>query len=137
MRLADLREIVVDLEVDAGGEEREAFEHTLDVRVFALVGLELQPGGDLGILLGKLDAPFSGCKSARARSRPGGRHAWGWSLVKTTRRGRGVIEARRRCPGVLLARATSIESSFYTMAGSVAFNGVQGGSFQIFAGVSC
>ena len=55
-RLGDFGELVVDLEVDAGGEEGEGFEHTLDMRVFALIGLEHEAGGYLGILGGELDA---------------------------------------------------------------------------------
>ena len=54
--LGDLREIVVDLEVHAGGEKGEALEQALDVRILALVGLELQPRGDLGIPPGELRA---------------------------------------------------------------------------------
>ena len=52
-RFADLGEIVVDLEVHARGEEGEAFEQALDVRVGALVGLEQQARRDLGVALGE------------------------------------------------------------------------------------
>ncbi len=52
----DFGKFVVDLEVHARGQKREGFEQPLDVRVFAFVGFEVQPRGDLGVLLGKLRA---------------------------------------------------------------------------------
>ena len=53
-RLGDLRELVVDLEVDARREKRERLDQPLDVRILALAALEQQPAGDLRVLLGEL-----------------------------------------------------------------------------------
>ncbi len=39
-RLRNLGKIVVDLQMNPRGEEREAFEQPLDMRIFALGGLE-------------------------------------------------------------------------------------------------
>jgi hypothetical protein len=55
-RLADLRELVVELEVHARGEEGEALQHPLHVRVLGLAGLQQQAAGDLRVLLGELGA---------------------------------------------------------------------------------
>ena len=55
-RLGDLRELVIDLEVDTGGEERERLQQPFDVGIFAFVRLEVQARRDLRILLGKLRA---------------------------------------------------------------------------------
>ena len=54
--LGDLREIVVDLEMDARGEKREPLEQPLDVGILALVGLELEARRHLGIPPGELRA---------------------------------------------------------------------------------
>ena len=53
-RFRDLRELVVDLEAHARREEREGLEKPFDVRVLALVRLELQAGRDLRVLVGEL-----------------------------------------------------------------------------------
>jgi len=42
-RFADFREVIVDLEMDPGGEEGERFQQALDVRVGAAVRLEQEP----------------------------------------------------------------------------------------------
>ena len=55
-RLGNLRELVVDFEMDAGGEEGEGFEEALDVRIVALIGFEDETAGDLGIFLSELGA---------------------------------------------------------------------------------
>ena len=39
-RLGELGELIIDFEVDAGGEKSKAFEHALDVGILALVSLE-------------------------------------------------------------------------------------------------
>ncbi len=51
--IGDLRELVVELLVDAPGEERERLDHPLDVRVLAGVALDQQARGDLGIAIGE------------------------------------------------------------------------------------
>ncbi len=53
-RFRDLRELVVDLEAHARREEGEGLEEALDVRVLALVRLELQAGRDLRVLVREL-----------------------------------------------------------------------------------
>ena len=53
-RFRDLGELVVDLEAHARREEREGLEKPFDVRVLALVRLELQAGRDLRVLVGEL-----------------------------------------------------------------------------------
>ena len=55
-RLGHLGKLVVDLQVNARGQESEGFQQPLDVRVLALIGLEVEAGGDLGILLAELRA---------------------------------------------------------------------------------
>lgn len=55
-RAGDFGKFVVDLEMDARREKREGFEHALDVRVFALIGLDEEARGDLGVLAGKFRA---------------------------------------------------------------------------------
>ena len=49
-RFGDSGKFVVDLQMDARGEKREGFEHALDVRVFALIGLESRREAILGYL---------------------------------------------------------------------------------------
>src|SRR4051812_17912826 len=58
-RLGDLWQIVGDAQLQPSGEEREAFEQALDVRIFAASRLELQPPRDLRISLGELGAQAS------------------------------------------------------------------------------
>ncbi len=55
-RLCDFGELVIDLEVDAGGQECEGFDQAFDVRVFALIGFEDKARSNLGILAGELHA---------------------------------------------------------------------------------
>src|ERR1035438_3523609 len=55
-RFADLRKIVVDAPMDAGGQQREAFQEPIDMRVVAAIRIEQKPPGDLGILARKLSA---------------------------------------------------------------------------------
>ena len=52
--LGDLREIIVDAQMHARRQQRERFDHPLDVGIFATVGFQQQPGGDLGMLVGEL-----------------------------------------------------------------------------------
>jgi len=49
-RFGDLRKLVVELLVDARGEERERLDQPLDVRVFADLAFHLQPRRDLRVL---------------------------------------------------------------------------------------
>src|SRR3546814_17894105 len=53
-RLGDLREFVVELLVDAPGQERERLDHALDVRIFAGVAFMQQPRCDLRVAPGEL-----------------------------------------------------------------------------------
>src|SRR5690606_39826029 len=55
-RFAELGEVVVDAQVYARGQEREALEQPLDVRVVALVGLELEPRRHLRVAAPELRA---------------------------------------------------------------------------------
>jgi hypothetical protein len=57
--LGDLGKLVVDFEMDAGGEEGEGFEEALDVRIVALIGFEDETAGDLGIFLSELGAELA------------------------------------------------------------------------------
>ena len=54
--LRDFREIVVQPEVNAGGQQRHRFDQPLHVRILAAVRLEQQPRRHLGILLGEFRA---------------------------------------------------------------------------------
>ena len=54
--LGDLGELVIDFEVDAGGEEGEGLDHALDVGILAFVRFEAEARGDLGIFFGELRA---------------------------------------------------------------------------------
>jgi hypothetical protein len=54
--LSDFRKIVVDFEMDAGGEKGESLNEALDVRVFTDVRAEDEARGDLWIFFGKLSA---------------------------------------------------------------------------------
>ena len=58
-RLGDLGKLVVDLAADPTGEEREAFEEALDVGVFALRRVELEPAGDLGVVARELGSDLA------------------------------------------------------------------------------
>ncbi len=58
-RLGDLRKFVVDLEMDACGEERERFEQSFYMRIVALVGFEDEASGDLRIFLPELRAKLA------------------------------------------------------------------------------
>ena len=51
--VAELRVVVVEAPLQARGEQREAFQQTLDVRVGAFAGGQLQAPGDLRIALGE------------------------------------------------------------------------------------
>ena len=57
--LREARELRVDLELHARGEEREALEQTLHVWIGALDAFHAKTGGDLGIFLGELRADFA------------------------------------------------------------------------------
>src|ERR1019366_583524 len=46
--LGNFGEVVIEAEVDAGGQQGDGFDEALDVRVFTTVGLQLEAGGDLG-----------------------------------------------------------------------------------------
>ena len=52
----DLRKLVVDLKMDPGSEKGESFEQPFYMRIFALIRLQHQPGGDLRILFRELRA---------------------------------------------------------------------------------
>ncbi len=52
----DFREIVVNFQVDAGGEKGEGLDQALDVRVGALIALQQLARGNLGVALGELRA---------------------------------------------------------------------------------
>ena len=54
--LGDFGELVVDFEVNAGGQESERFDHAFDVGILALGGLEKKAAGDFGVLIGELGA---------------------------------------------------------------------------------
>ena len=54
--LGNFREVVVQAQVDAGGQQGDRFNEALDVRVFAAVGLQLEPRRHLRILGGELSA---------------------------------------------------------------------------------
>src|SRR5205085_1135679 len=53
-RLRDFGKLVVDLQMDARGEEREGLDEPLDMRILAFRRLELQPARDLRISLREL-----------------------------------------------------------------------------------
>jgi hypothetical protein len=57
--LGDFGELVVDFEVDAGGEEGEGFEEALDVGIVAFVGFEDEAAGDFGVFLGEFGAKLA------------------------------------------------------------------------------
>ena len=46
----DLGQFVIKLQPDAPRKEGERFDYALDVRVFDLFLIQMQPGGDLRIL---------------------------------------------------------------------------------------
>jgi hypothetical protein len=52
----DFGKFVVDFEMNARGQKREGFNETLDMRIFATVGIEKQTRGDFRIFLGELRA---------------------------------------------------------------------------------
>src|SRR5262249_51091806 len=52
--VGQLGELVVELVVDAAGQQRERLDEAFDVRVGAAVGLQQQPAGGGGVLLGEL-----------------------------------------------------------------------------------
>ena len=57
-RLGEARELGVQLELYTGGQERDALDQPLDVRIRNLEAAHAQPGGDLGKLLRELGAHF-------------------------------------------------------------------------------
>ena len=85
--LRQLREIVVELAVDAGGDEGEALQQPLDVRIVGGFAGKAQPAGDLRMLLGEFGGQLAQIaefavvvgvqlvkhRAAPARSRPGSR----------------------------------------------------------------
>ena len=48
-RIGNLRELLVDLEMDPRGEECESLDQALNVRIFAFVGFKKEPARHLGI----------------------------------------------------------------------------------------
>jgi hypothetical protein len=71
-RVGDLRQLVVELLADPRRQEGEALQQPLDVGILALVGLQMEPGGDLGILAANSERR-RGCRRARRRRSPAGR----------------------------------------------------------------
>ena len=53
-RLCDFGEFVVQLVVNAPGQQRERLDHAFDVRVGAAVGLQQQPPGRRRVVAGEL-----------------------------------------------------------------------------------
>ena len=53
-RLGDFGELIVELAVHSAGQEREGFDQTLDVRIFARTGLQQQAARHLGIFFREL-----------------------------------------------------------------------------------
>ena len=63
--LRQLREIVVELAVDAGGDEGEALQQPLDVRIVGGFAGQAQPAGDLRMLLGEFAGQLAQIASSR------------------------------------------------------------------------
>ena len=51
-----LRQLIVELPVNPGGQEGEAFQQAFDVRILAAIRLQSEPLSDLPMFLGKLRA---------------------------------------------------------------------------------
>src|SRR5581483_5891558 len=54
--LGDLGEFVIEFEVDAGCQQRHAFQQPLDMRILAFVRLQHQARGDFWVFLGEFSA---------------------------------------------------------------------------------